>query len=65
MGMSSILEQVNLKSDVELISDLILLERRTGEKLEFKDLCYYIPPVDMLKLMKLLPWDLGADFPPA
>jgi hypothetical protein len=54
---SSIVEQAEARaSDAEIICNLILLEHLIGEKMESQTLAEYVEPYQLLRLIKLIPW---------
>jgi len=54
---NNIVEQTEARaSDVDIICNLILLEHLIGEKMESQTLAEYVEPYQLLRLIKLIPW---------
>ena len=54
---NSIVEQSEATaSDADIICNLILLEHLIGEKIDSQTLAEYVEPYQLLRLIKLIPW---------
>jgi hypothetical protein len=54
---SSIVEQAEVRaSDADIICNLILLEHLIGEKIESQTLAEYVGLYQLIRLIKLIPW---------
>jgi hypothetical protein len=55
--LANIVEQTGARaSDVDIICNLILLEHLIGKKMESQTLAEYVDPYQLLRLIKLIPW---------